>query len=60
MKINDYRPCAPVQMTDAQRERQDIQVEWLRLAIAAQERRPLVELQRAALELWKERASCED
>jgi hypothetical protein len=51
-------PGAVVAMTPAQIERQDMQCAWLRLAIAAQERRAVMKLDRASLELPKEPAPC--
>ena len=44
-----YRP--PVAMTAAQRERQDLQCEWLRMAIAAQERMPAISIDPESLRL---------
>ena len=45
------QPGAAVAMTRAQIERQDLQVAWLRAAIAAQERRSIMRLDLDSLRL---------
>ena len=60
-RISDEMPHRPqVAMTAAQRERQDVQVEWLRMAIAAQERKPAISIDTESLRLprQKEARTC--
>jgi hypothetical protein len=53
-RISDEMPHRmQVAMTAAQRERQDLQCDWLRMAIAAQERNPAMSIDPESLRLTR-------